>query len=592
MQKFKKLLIRNYQKLSVFFGLGAIILALILSPNLVAAYISSDHQLDESTLRLITDLRIFLAILGIIFILHKKIFSVLKSLIKSIQKNDPILNGFVSRINIFKTLFFVLLAIVLCFLSLRFFSINADFPSGITTSSEIYTDEGWYTTAAVRHYLTGQWYQEGEVNTAIAAPIGHIIHRLGYSIFGLSSSTARITISICFVFVTIFSSLLVRRDWGNFAGLLTGAILALNFLAFAYSRLGTPYLIATCFVVAGLFVVGKKSDRFFLFRIIVASLLVSLGILTHGTAMVAIPLVAFLIITNRPDAKKSLFYLAISGIIILLIVGGHRYLSNLRYPDDYILYNASTVDHMFTSVHDWAWNFEYKLLRRLFNLGSGLFLVTLIFTVIAFFTSERFRKDNLFQLFSAYIIIYIGMLSLNSYGPMRYYLPLLVPLSGLTCIACFALIEKLREAKLTILAIIPIVIVLSTLWLESSKVVTYLSNPQYSFYQMNHDIEKIIMHKEGSVQGIVLFGDIADSVSLEIGTDARNSLLINEDLKAKVNEIRPKYMIVHISNIDMLATELGGTVIELGAWDVFGNYYANGEQVRLYEVTWPHSGSN
>jgi hypothetical protein len=48
-------------------------------------------------------------------------------------------------------------------------------------------------------------------------------------------------------------------------------------------------------------------------------------------------------------------------------------------------------------------------------------------------------------------------------------------------------------------------------------------------------------------------------------------------------------MIVHTSDIAEIAASQGGEVVELGAWDVFGNYYHNGEQVRLYLVRWPQT---
>jgi hypothetical protein len=84
---------------------------------------------------------------------------------------------------------------------------------------------------------------------------------------------------------------------------------------------------------------------------------------------------------------------------------------------------------------------------------------------------------------------------------------------------------------------------------------------------------------------VLLFGDIADSVSLEIGTDSANTLL-GLDQQAQLAKYHPKYMIVHTSHIDQLAASDGARVEEIGAWDVFGNYYANGEQVRLYLAEW------
>jgi hypothetical protein len=257
------------------------------------------------------------------------------------------------------------------------------------------------------------------------------------------------------------------------------------------------------------------------------------------------------------------------------------------FPDDYILYNSSTVGHIFESFHDWQWSLLHKLPVRILNIGNGLVIVTLLFTALASVVSKRFRIDPLVHLFIGYSVVDIGLLSLNSFGPPRYYLPLLVPFSGMCAVACIALIEWLRERKWSIMSVIPLTLIAGISLQGGSQILTYLSKPSFSFYKMTHTVGNIIQAREGSAHGVMLFGDIADSISIEIGTDAANSLLIPSDLDSKLRKDHPKYMIVHVSNLVELARLQGGTVTELGAWDVFGNYYANGEQVRLYMVEWP-----
>jgi hypothetical protein len=122
------------------------------------------------------------------------------------------------------------------------------------------------------------------------------------------------------------------------------------------------------------------------------------------------------------------------------------------------------------------------------------------------------------------------------------------------------------------------------------QIVSYMLNPSYTFHDMAHQIGTIIQEREGSTHGVWLFGDISDSVSLEIGTNSLNSLLITNNLDAKLMKYHPNYMIVHTSNIVDVVAKQGGYIVQLGAWDVFGNYYANGEQVRLYFVEWAKDG--
>ena len=51
-------------------------------------------------------------------------------------------------------------------------------------------------------------------------------------------------------------------------------------------------------------------------------------------------------------------------------------------------------------------------------------------------------------------------------------------------------------------------------------------------------------------------------------------------------------MIVQSSQIVEIATCEGGEATELGRWDVFGNYYADHQPVRLYRVEWPSTNSS
>ena len=136
--------------------------------------------------------------------------------------------------------------LILALLLGRFIQLNADFPMGITKSAVLYTDEGWYTAGAVRHFLTGHWHVKEDVNMAVMMPFGFILHRITFSVLGLSTSTARITIILSFLILVILSGLLVRRNFGDYAGLITALLLASNYIGFAYSRLVTTYLLSTC----------------------------------------------------------------------------------------------------------------------------------------------------------------------------------------------------------------------------------------------------------------------------------------------------------------------------------------------------------
>ena len=108
-----------------------------------------------------------------------------------------------------KYLLSLLLLIILFFVLLRFINLDADFPQGITTSAALYTDEGWYSNAAINYIISGNWYIPGHPNLVVNQPVGQIIQAIMFSILGMSLSTARLTIVLFFIFLIIFTCLLL-----------------------------------------------------------------------------------------------------------------------------------------------------------------------------------------------------------------------------------------------------------------------------------------------------------------------------------------------------------------------------------------------
>jgi len=479
-----------------------------------------------------------------------------------------------------------LLFLVLGFSLLRFVNLNADFPSGITWSSELYTDEGQNAASAIRHVLTGQWYLPGDVNTAVYAPVGHILHRISFALFGLGLSSARITIIVSFLLLVVMTALLIHRSFGDYAALLAALLLTSNFVGFAYSRLATMDLVTTSFVVASLYAAGGLKGKSRLPRLLIASALLALGMLTKLTAVFAAPLLAFLVWRSGSCLKERILFVVASTLVVAVLYGGYRVAMSALFPIEYTGFNRQTVGNTFQTLHDWGRNIPEKAFLNVEGLGAGFVDLAALLTVLALVVSERFRRAPLVHLLVGYVIVYTGMLSLHRYGPPRYYLPLLVPLAGLCATACIALVGRLRETRWRALAIVPVVFVAAVSLGEGRQIATYLSKPSYSFYQMTHAIGKIIQQREGTVHGVLLFGDIASSVSLETGTNAVNTLP-GTDIAGRIGESHPRYMIVHTSDIVEIAASEGGEATELGAWDVFGNYYAKHEQVRLYSVRWP-----
>lgn len=572
--------------LAVALGLAAVTAAILVTPTFAARYLSSDHNLTPGGVKQLGGYRLVISITGVLSVMLGLVLVTVGAFGEKLHRIDECLARMLSS----RMLKGALLLPVLCFSLLRFVHLNADPPRGISKSADLFTDEGWYSAAAVRHVLTRQWYLAEDVNTAVGAPVGQILHRVSFALFGLSLSSARMTVVVSFLLITLLSALLVRRRYGDYAALLTVLLLSTNYIGFSYSRLAFMYLVATFFVVASLLVAGGLDGKSGLPRLLGASLLLGVGILTNAVAVLGVPLLAFLAWRSGASPRERAVFLITPGLALAALVGGYVLVVRRAFPEDYALFAGYANAVMYASVLDWLRGLPGTVMQ-VRVLGADLVGVTILSAVVALFASERFRRDPLVRMFAGYLVVYAFMLSLNSYRPVRYYLPLLVPLAALCATACIALVGRLRETRWSSAAVVPIVLMLAMAAGSGRRIVTYLSRPSYSFYRMAHAVGGIIQEREGSVRGVTLFGDIASSVSLEIGTNAVNSLLGLEQF-AQIRKYRPEYMIVNTSDIAQKAAAAGGVVTELGYWEVFKNYnlYANGGQVRLFYVDWQPRG--
>ena len=118
---------------------------------------------------------------------------------------------------------FLLLALVLCLM--RFAYLRADFPnhSPWMMDQAKFTDEGWWASAAVRHFLIGHWQVAGDYNPAAAVPVWPVLLTMVFHFTGVSIVAAR-AVNVSFSIATVvLVYLLVRRYGGPEHGRTCGA---------------------------------------------------------------------------------------------------------------------------------------------------------------------------------------------------------------------------------------------------------------------------------------------------------------------------------------------------------------------------------
>ncbi|MGF1521042.1 MAG: ArnT family glycosyltransferase [Leptolyngbyaceae cyanobacterium] len=477
------------------------------------------------------------------------------------------------------------------FLLLRFIHLSADFPSGITYSATLYTDEGWYASAAVRHYLFGDWYLANDFNAAVNMPVGQILHRLAFTVLGSSFFSARITTAAAFVLIVGLLAGLVYRRWGSSAALLAALLLATNYTGFAYSRLAIMEMIAICFVVAGIFVALGIEQGQHPHNLLLAAALFAAGILTKPTMAFAVILLPYFAWRYGKTYRDRTILLLASGGVILTLVGGYHLTARLLFPEDYVYFGEINLG-VRSHAGMWAW-FRHlpEVARRSSALGKSFVGMATLIIFLAIAVSQKYRRDPLFHVFSIYTVVYTASLTVVTYGPPRYYLPLLVPLAALCAVACIELGQRitavLTKPSSTVLAAVPIVLVVGLTLHGSSKIIPYIANPSFSYVQMAHEMSEILETREGEAIGTVVFGHLTDTVAIETGIRSINTRLTTTPLDQKLRAYRPEYLVIHADeDIIEAVTAEGGQVEELASWDVFDNYYADGQPVRLMQVIW------
>lgn len=482
----------------------------------------------------------------------------------------------------------VLLLVVLCSLALRFVNLKADFPPQMTASGVLYTDEGWYANAATRHARTGHWYLAGDFNPAINMPVGQVLHRGSFALFGTSLFSARITTVVSFILLTVFTGLLVNRQFGKLPSILATLLLASNFAGFAFSRLAIMDLVACGFDVASLVVAGSATQKNRpLSRLAIASLLLGVGILTKPTAIVGAPLLGYFAWQQGTAGKGRFAFLVVSALVGLLLVGGYAAIAMFTFPDDYAYFSGINVGtRLHRSLLSWLAGLP-SVLVGIRAIGIELVGLTTILTVSAVLASARYRNNMLIHIFVGWIVTHMAMLSLFVYTPERYYLPLLVPFAGLSAVACTELGGRmLGKKRWGVVAVAPMALVAAVSVCGTWRTIVYLAHARFSFVQMAHGVKTVIEQRDGTISNAVVLGQIADSVAIEIGVHSVNSRYGTRSLDWRIAQYRPKYLLVHTDE-EVLRTvhDMGYGTVDLASWDVYENYYGSGQRVRLILVS-------
>jgi 4-amino-4-deoxy-L-arabinose transferase-like glycosyltransferase len=424
----------------------------------------------------------------------------------------------------------LLLALVLCLL--RFAFLRADFPnhSPWMMDQAKFTDEGWWASAAVRHFLIGHWQVAGDYNPAAAVPVWPLFLTLIFHFTGVTLVAAR-TVNVSFSIATVALVYAVVRRYGGTetTGAVAALLLAASPFAFAFSRLATLDTVVVfewslLLWVASYVKPGRGSP------IVALGILIPIMLLTKTTALVLVPAVLWVLWKKSPRAMLAVCAMAAvaMGIYVCIVLQSryatdYRYFFNINALAEVDL--ASTGSYLMQLFHHGMW-----IDRILYPAGLAVLVLSLAWL-------RQLWKNPLFA--ASWIALAGDVLFVlrrqDDYAP-RYFLVMLVPL----ILVLVLTLQELKVRNRPLAALLATMLTVATAF-DTVQVLGFLTHRQYQFYDAAKSIQAIVDADPAAHR--LLLGTSGDQLSLMTGIPAINDGYSNQDLRQKALAYQPGWYV-------------------------------------------------
>jgi hypothetical protein len=436
-------------------------------------------------------------------------------------------------------LHWTLLALAAVLFALHFLHLSADFPNHSPwVDWSKYTDEGWYSDAAVRHLLFGRWFVPGDFNPGIALPVWPALELFVFRVFGVSIVAAR-ALTLCVFGVTLVTlyRLIARhtrprsgRSGPPLAAAITVFLLSASPFLFVFDRLAILEPLLICLTALSLLTAshlhplsfrifsapkdvssrpeaahlaaGVESPPHLFFALaqtlptIALTLLLPALILTKTTAIFLFPAIFYLVWARsgyrfRPALRLALPP-ALGGLALwlawfLLAVRPH-FLADYRYLFSANAYTGIALEPLasvvLNTLADGIW------------MGRVLYPCLFVALVLVLFWRPRLLTNPLVPTFGLWIGGYFTFLAYHNNLQPRYYLVIAVPVTALVALAIddlrqpSSLLSPLSSLLPNLLAAL---LVLAIAAPDIFQQADFLLHPTYDFLAAARSIDRIIL---------------------------------------------------------------------------------------------------
>ena len=483
-----------------------------------------------------------------------------------------------------------ILAMAVIFLGLRFFLLTADFPGGISSSGFRYTDEGWYTRGILSWFKGNDWYMYGDFNAAITLPIGQMLHFPSFYLFGPEAFSARLTSAVSTVLAIVLCSFFVYRHFKNSdLACLVFAFLSCNYILFCYSRVAILEPVLVLFAIIIFFMAHFNPGRlekpllakFFIFTLL-TNLLFFAALLIKTNIVMILPAILFFFFIRQSSNLHVLLRCGISIILIspaLLALITYNYFTHQYFLEDYLHFKSINVDARVSLYPLDLIKNSIDAFLETREIGPLLFISLLFFLLFKFKSNFPLLKDPVIMGCILWLVGAMGILSTTGYHPVRYFIPLIPPITILVVALSYHWIQNSNlDSRKTVLraSLLYAAILIS----NSAQIVYAMVNTDVSFQRMSTEVAKIVQQEEKPM----LLGHMANSIELFAPVPTVNSVLGPKPLSWRLDNFHPTHYVClgeENETIDELKQRF--TLVEENSWDVYENF-KKGKKVHLYKL--------
>lgn len=408
----------------------------------------------------------------------------------------------------------ILLLVTVCLLALRLGHIRADFPNYHFYSQDgaRYTDEGFYTGAAIQHFTLGHAYVPGGWNPGVFMPVWPLLAGLVFHFTGVSVVAARSLAVVCTWLGVLLAWLVARQYRSRRFAAWTAFLIAANALGFFFGRLALLEPALVMFLLLAICLAGKVESGNYALAVAVGIVFV-ITTLAKTTGPFVLPAVLYPIWANNranPEDRWAGWKLIATalGTAILLLGSAKIFWAHHYAADAKIILGVAPL-----------WELENSPLRllRFFLRGTWidpvLFPLALIAFIAAIVRLRFFWRDTLFTTAFLWEAGYAAFIVFHYDGPPRYFVTLIVPTIWLALIFTEWLLCEHRRIGVVAVACIAV----SVAW-NLAYIGNYLAHPCYSLVDASLGIKRTIMAQNNSGVAIasthLLIGRGADEISL------------------------------------------------------------------------------